>query len=141
MREQVERLEHHADVGPQLRQLAALLGQHLTVDRDRAGVDGLEPIDGAAQRRLARARRPEHDDHLPAVDVEVDVLEHMQAAEVLVDALYPRSSARLTESNRPAFTSDPVVSMGADITQGTSSLPGTRESTQIAARTLRTMGP
>ena len=40
------------------------------------------------------------------------------------------------------FTSDPVVFMGADITQGTPSLPGTRESTQIASpRPLRTMGP
>src|SRR3954463_15875236 len=33
-----------------------------------------------------------------------------------------------------SFTSDPVVSMGADLTQGTPSLPGTRESTRIAAR-------
>src|SRR5258705_7501312 len=34
-----------------------------------------------------------------------------------------------------SFTSDPVVSMGADLTQGTLSLPGTRESTQIAPPT------
>src|SRR6478736_8362029 len=32
-----------------------------------------------------------------------------------------------------SFTSDPVASMCADITQGTSSLPGTRESTRVAA--------
>src|SRR5882757_4258916 len=34
-----------------------------------------------------------------------------------------------------SFTSDPPASMGADLTQGTLSFPGTRESTQIALRT------
>src|SRR5882724_8655024 len=34
-----------------------------------------------------------------------------------------------------SFTSDPVVSMGADLTQGTLSLPGSRESAEIAAPT------
>ena len=56
VREEVERLEDHADVGTQLRERRALFGQRLAVDRDRAGVDGLEAVDRAAERRLARAR-------------------------------------------------------------------------------------
>jgi len=69
------------------RQLAALVREHHTVDRNRAGVNRLEPIDGAAQRRLARPRRPQHDDHLSAIDIQVNVLEHMQGAEVFIHRL------------------------------------------------------
>uniref|UniRef100_J2K6A4 6-pyruvoyl-tetrahydropterin synthase n=1 Tax=Streptomyces auratus AGR0001 TaxID=1160718 RepID=J2K6A4_9ACTN len=84
VREEVERLEDHADIGAQPGQLAALLRQRLPVDRDAAGVDGLQAVDRAAERRLARARGPDHDDDLTAVDRQVDVLEHVQRAEVLV---------------------------------------------------------
>ena len=48
---------------------------------------GLEPVDRAAQRRLAGAGRADDDDDLALADGEVDVLEHVQVAEVLVDAL------------------------------------------------------
>ena len=143
VREQVERLEHHADVGAQLRQLAALVGQHLTVDRDGAGVDGLEPIDGAAQRRLARSRRPEHHDHLTAVDVEVDVLEHVQAAEVLVDRLASRSSARRCGvGSLVAVASDPSVSMRCRPYPGNAQLAGLANPLEFGVRSdRRTIGP
>ena len=71
--EEVEALEHHADLGAQLGERLALLGQRLAVERDRALVDGLEPVDGAAQGRLAGAGRADHDDDLAALDGEVDV--------------------------------------------------------------------
>ena len=48
----LKRLEHHADVGAQLGQLLALLGQRLAVDGDRPRLDGLQAVDGAAERRL-----------------------------------------------------------------------------------------
>jgi hypothetical protein len=83
--EQVERLEDHADLGPQPRQGLALLGQRPAVDHDRAGVDGLQPVDRPAQRRLAGPGRPDDHHHLPAADGEVDVLEDVQRTEVLVD--------------------------------------------------------
>ena len=51
--EQVERLEHHANFGPEVRELLAFLWQGLAVDADVAGIDGLEAIDGAAHRGLA----------------------------------------------------------------------------------------
>ena len=87
MREQVEGLEDHADVGAQLGELLALLGQRLAVDGDRARLDGLQPVDRAAQRRLAGPGGADDDDHLALADGEVDVLQHVQVAEVLVDAL------------------------------------------------------
>ena len=86
MREEVEALEHHADVAAQAGELLALLGQPLAVDGDLALLDGLETVDRAAQRRLARARRADDDDDLAAGDLQVDVLQHVQFAEPLVDA-------------------------------------------------------
>ena len=62
-------------------------GQRLAVEGDRALVDGLEPVDRAAQRRLAGAGRADDDDDLAALDGEVDVLEHVQLAEPLVHAV------------------------------------------------------
>ena len=103
--------------------LLALGGQRLAVDRDGAGVDRLEPVDGAAQRRLARARRPEHHHDLAAVDLEVDVLEDVQAAEMLVDAPASRSSARTSEAVGVRRASDSSVSMRSDLTQVTLSSP------------------
>ena len=55
VREQVEGLEDHADVGAQLGQFLALRGQHLAIDADVAVVDGFQAVDGAAQRGLAGA--------------------------------------------------------------------------------------
>ena len=57
VREEVERLEHHPDVGPQLGQGLALGGQRHAVDLDPAGVDRFQPVDRPAQRRLAGAGR------------------------------------------------------------------------------------
>ena len=85
--EQVEALEHHPDLGAQRCERLALLRQRLAVERDGAAVDGLEPVDGAAQRRLAGAGRPDHHDDLAALDREVDVAQHVQVAEPLVDVV------------------------------------------------------
>jgi glutamate transport system ATP-binding protein len=61
VREQVERLEHHAHVRPVPGQFAALGGQRPAVEQDASGVDRLKPVDRAAQGRLA-ATRGAHDD-------------------------------------------------------------------------------
>ena len=89
MCEEVERLEDHADLGAQLGELPALAGERPPVDQDAAAVvvDGLEPVDRAAQRRLAGAGRAEDDRHLAARDPQVDLAEGVEVAEVLVDAL------------------------------------------------------
>ena len=86
VREQVEALEHHPDVGPQAGERLALLGQQLAVDADLALLDGFQPVDRAAQRGLARARGADDDHDLAGVDGEVDVLQHVQVAEPLLHA-------------------------------------------------------
>src|SRR5215208_3198009 len=53
VREEVEALEHHADVAAQAGELLALLGHLLAVDGDLALLDRLQAVDRAAQRRLA----------------------------------------------------------------------------------------
>jgi hypothetical protein len=97
VREEVEALEDHPDVAAQPGERLALLGELLAVDADLALLDGLEPVDRAAERGLARARRADHHDDLAAVDREVDVLEDVQFTEPLVDAgqLDERSSGEL----------------------------------------------
>ena len=63
VREQVEALEHHADLGAHLGQ--RLAAHHLlAVDAHLAALVVLEQVDAADQRRLARARRADHHDHL-----------------------------------------------------------------------------
>jgi hypothetical protein len=84
VREQVEALEDHADLGAQACQLLALRRQRPAVERDRPLVDGLEPVDGPAQRRLAGPRGADHHDDLAAPDGQVDVLQDVQVTEPLV---------------------------------------------------------
>ena len=96
VREQVELLEHHADVAAPPRDLVGgQLVQAVTadlppdvtaVDEDAAAVEGLEQVDAAQQGRLARAGRPEDDDRLTGVDLQVDALEDLQVPETLADA-------------------------------------------------------
>jgi hypothetical protein len=82
--EEVEALEDHADLGTQLGQRLALCGQRRAVQGDRALVDRLEPVDRAAQRRLARSGRADDHDHLALGDSQLDVLEGVQRPEVLL---------------------------------------------------------
>src|SRR3954467_2949438 len=97
VREQVEALEDHPDLRAladdvalgELVELVALLAvaDELPVDTETAGVDLLQMVDAAQERRLARARRPEEAHHLAGGDLERDALEHLEPPEALVDAL------------------------------------------------------
>ena len=91
VREQVEALEHHPDLGAlardlalaQLVELVALLpvADELAVDPQPAGVDLLQMVDAAQERRLPGARRAEQaDDRRPAA---------------------PRATTRCSTSSRP----------------------------------------
>ena len=75
MCEQVELLKHHAQFGTHAGKILAFLWQGLALDEDLARVDGFQTVDGAAHGRLARARRPDYNDDLAAVDREIDVVE------------------------------------------------------------------
>src|SRR5581483_730999 len=97
VREQVEMLEDHPDLGALARHLALVqlvqpvallsIADQLAVDPQPAGVDLLEVIDAAQEGRLARAGGAEDAHDLTAVDGEVDALEDLEATEALVDAL------------------------------------------------------
>ena len=86
MREQVEVLEHHADLAAHLVDLLQIVGEFLAVDDDLALLVLLQPVDAADHRRLAGARRTADDDALAAHDLEVDVLQHMEVAVPFVHA-------------------------------------------------------
>ena len=72
-----------------------LAGPGVAIDRlafevDRAAVDGLEVIDTAQERRLARAGWPDDADHLALAHLDRDVAQNLQAPEGLVDAVEPQ---------------------------------------------------
>ena len=54
------------------------------------GVEWLEEVDAAEERRLAAPARPDHDEHLAARDLEVDAVEHEVVPEALDDAVEPQ---------------------------------------------------
>ena len=74
-------------VRPQLGEGLALLRQLLAVDQDGAFVDRLEPVDGAAQSGLAGSGRADEDHDLTMGNVQVDVLQDVEIAEPLLNAL------------------------------------------------------
>ena len=85
MCKQVELLKHHAQFGAHAGKVLAFLRQGFALDEDLARVDGFQTVDGAAHGRLARARGADHNDDLAAVDREIDVVEDVQIAIVLID--------------------------------------------------------
>ncbi len=98
VREEVEVLEDHADLGPEgaddiglLHDEPALLvlavSHFLAVHQDGALVHLFEEVDHPEQRRLARARRADDDDPLPLLDIEVHLVHSREAAEALDDSL------------------------------------------------------
>ena len=76
--EQVEALEHHADVLAQLIDIAALGSKVLTVEPDMTGIRSLEQVKAAQKRRLARARGTDNGDDLAGIDGQVDTLEYLE---------------------------------------------------------------
>ena len=68
-------------------------GDLVAFDDDPAGVDRLQQVDAAQQRRLARARRPDEADDLVLRDGEVDAAQDLDGAERLVQALDPERFA------------------------------------------------
>ena len=92
--EQVEGLEHHSDVGAQLREFLAFFGKDLPVDGDGAVVDGFQAVDGAAEGGLTGTGRPDDHHNLALADLEVDVLENVQLAVMLIDGRSGRRGHR-----------------------------------------------
>ena len=85
MREEVERLEHHADLAADGRDVADVVRQLDAIDDDVAALMFLEPVDGPDKRGFARARRSRDEDDLLRLHGQAHALEDMQLAEPLMD--------------------------------------------------------
>ena len=66
---QVELLEHHAHLAALLLQGVLVVGDGHATDGDGAAVVRLQPVDGAQQRALARARGADDDRDFARVEV------------------------------------------------------------------------
>lgn len=88
VRKEVESLGHQADVGPPPGELISLLGQGNAIDVNRAGRDGLQPVDGAAERGFPRTGGAEHHDDLTDGDFRVDVTQGVGIREILIHPLH-----------------------------------------------------
>jgi hypothetical protein len=86
-------LEHHADLRAQQRDVHLRAQQVLAVEEDLAlgallGIELEHAVEGAQQRRLAAARRPDERGHALLGDLEVHVLEGAEAAVVEVEVAH-----------------------------------------------------
>ena len=70
---------------------------------DAAGAVRLEPGDDAQQRGLAAARRPEEADELALGDLQIDVAQRGEAAEILADAFESEIRRQLKNLQRPGM--------------------------------------
>src|SRR5206468_9344118 len=109
--EQIERLEHHAHVCPVPGELAALGRQRPAVEQDASRVDGLEPVNRAAQRRLAASRGAYDDQDLAAFHAQVDGPQDAQIPEALVDVF--KDQERLSTPGPELLGRGPAVRHGA----------------------------
>jgi hypothetical protein len=76
-------LEHHCDVAIFRREIV----HHPSANADRAAAQLFEACDQAQHRRLATARRPDEHEELPIVNVQIEVFDHLDGAEMLRDAI------------------------------------------------------
>ena len=81
--EQVEALEHHADVLAHLVDIGLFVGDHGVVYDDLAAGRLLELVETAEQRGLARTGRSDDADNLALGDGEVDAVENLELVKVL----------------------------------------------------------
>ena len=86
MREQVEVLEHHPDLAPNLVDLLQIVGQLDAVDDDLALLVLFQTVDAADHGGFARTRRSGNDDPLAAHHLEIDVAQNVELAVPLVHA-------------------------------------------------------
>ena len=87
VREEVELLEDHPHFRADGLHDADVLVELGPVDHDAPGIVLLQPVEAADERRFARAGRPQDDDDLVLLDGQRDLVERLEVAEPLRDAL------------------------------------------------------
>ena len=80
---QVELLEHHARLTPDLAYRAFAAFDTEPVYQQVAAVNLLQRIDTTQQGRFARTRRPDQHHHLALVDLQIHPIEHHRLAKAL----------------------------------------------------------
>ena len=88
MREQIELLEHHADVAAHFVDLLHVIGELDTVDDDTPPLVWFQPVDAPYQGRLAGARWATDHDPLASHHRQVEVAQDVEISEPLVDTLH-----------------------------------------------------
>ena len=86
MREQVEALEHHPDLAPDLVDPLEIRSEIDAIDIDVAFLKLLQRVDAADQGGFAGARGPADHDALALCDGEIDVTQDVEFAVPFVEA-------------------------------------------------------
>jgi hypothetical protein len=89
VREQVERLEDHAEAPAERVDRGVGGGQLVVAEEDAPGGGALQQVQAPQEGGLARAGRPDDADHLAGGDVEVDAAQDRGLPEALGDGLRP----------------------------------------------------
>src|SRR5262249_45914031 len=85
MREEVEALEHHRNLGADRFDTRRGAIDANPVDGDRTAIVAFEPIDTAEDGRLARPGRADDAHHLAAANMRGNAAQHLGAAKALMD--------------------------------------------------------
>src|SRR5260370_18048692 len=94
---EVKPLKHEADLGTHMGNGRFFVLNHasvhfaipnqLAVDINAPAIDLFEMVDAAQQRRLAGTARPDNHYHLPALDEQINAIQHRQMPKALDDLL------------------------------------------------------
>ena len=88
VREQIEMLEHHPDLAPDIFDVLQVAVQFDPMDVDDTLLVDFKPVEAPDEGRFAGTRRPADDDPLTLVHLEIDIAKHMEVAVPLVDRVH-----------------------------------------------------
>ena len=119
LREEVEVLEHQAEVQPLPADFTLARGarigrvkENLIAHQDAAAVGPLQEIEAAQQRRLAAAGGADHGEHVALVHGEADAVEHPASVKVLFKVFHLQNRhprLLLTGNTRVSFPPCPAA--------------------------------
>ncbi len=125
MREQVEVLEDHANVGPVLTDLLVLLfvqpgaldviADDFSVDPHPPTVNTLEMVDTAQESALARSRRADEADHFTGLNLKVQTFKDLKFAVVFLDSVGPHHGPVLQRWGCQSSHSFPPFRLGRSL--------------------------
>jgi hypothetical protein len=104
MRIQIEMLEHHTDIAPDLVDIGLLVAQPDAVHDQFPVRNRFQPVDATDERAFAGAGRPDYDDDLAGMDGQINVFEHMEMPVMLVDLMKPYHTIPPSNLNDKAYT-------------------------------------